>query len=155
EGPRDQEDLTRRADSIGDATAHTVRLTRKLRQVGAGSGGRALARRCVRACAVADPVRPEPADGAGPGTFEVPSVLVDKPMVERADEREVLEVRRSAARPPSDVVCLREPPVAASGKRARSVAVAELPHHPRRGFTRRAADADHRTVGRLDNRLDL
>jgi hypothetical protein len=44
----------------------------------------------------------------------VPSVLVDQLVVEGADEREVVEVGAAAPRPPSDVVRVREAPVAAA-----------------------------------------
>src|SRR5262245_1784925 len=99
-------------------------------------------------------VGPEPADVAVVSALDRPAVLVDEPVVERADEDEVLEVGRPAVAPPHDVVGLREPARAAAGEPAFGVAVAELAQHRRRRLPGQAPEA-HRFAGSvLEDALD-
>src|SRR3990170_2913122 len=59
-----------------------------------------------------------------------PAVLVDEPVVERADQHEVVQVGPAAVTPPADVVSFDEPAGAAAGETALAVAIANLAHHP-------------------------
>jgi len=51
----------------------------------------------MRTGSVSDAAGPEPSDGAGGCSVEVPSMLMHESVVERADERQVVEVGRAAA----------------------------------------------------------
>src|SRR5438093_2994435 len=114
--------------------------------------GPVFARR--RSGAVADPVRLEPLERAVLTPLHGPRVLVHELVMERADQEQIVEVGSAAVSPPRDVVGLREPPRAATRESAFAVAVADLPHHPRRRLTSHAAEADHVARLALDHRLD-
>jgi hypothetical protein len=81
-------------------------------------------------------------------------VLVDEPMMERADQQEVVQVRAAPVPPPHDVVGLGESSRSAPGEPALAVAVADLAEHPRRRFAGGAAETDHVPGPIFDNALD-
>jgi hypothetical protein len=80
-------------------------------------------------------------------------VLVHESMVERADQSQVVQIGSATTRPPSDVVRMREPSVAAPGERARSVAMPKVTHHPHRRLARGPADADDGAAACFDDGL--
>ena len=84
---------------------------------------------------------------------ETPPVLVDQPMVERADEDEVLEIGRAALRPPDDVVRLGEAARPAAREDTSAITVSELPQHPRRGLAAESTDPDHLAASVLEHGL--
>src|SRR4029077_13294573 len=97
---------------------------------------------------VSGPVGTEPGHHAFGGAANPPSVLVNQTLVEPAHEQQVVELGGAAARPPSDVVCVRESPGPARREAAFAVAMAERPHHRRGGLPARPADA-HRIPERI------
>jgi hypothetical protein len=78
---------------------------------------------------------------------------VDEPVVERAHEHQVLEVRPPSLFPPDDVVRLGEALGAAPRKAALAVPVLEVSDHPRRRLTRHATQTDRQPAFILDDRL--
>jgi hypothetical protein len=87
-----------------------------------------------RPCSVESAAGKEPSNRAVGVPLHGPPVLVDEPMMERADQQEVVQVRAAPMPPPHDVVGLGESSRPAPGEPALSVAVADLAQHPRRRF---------------------
>ena len=85
--------------------------------------------------------------------FHRPSELVHEPVVEAADQQEVVQVGSTAVPPPDDVVGLREPTGTAAREAALAIAVPDLPDHPVRGLPRHPTDSDDVSVLVLDHRL--
>ena len=111
-----------------------------------------MARR--RAGFVARSVRPAPQQIPGRLASDRPAVLVHQPVVERADQRQVVKVGSSPVTPPPKVMGLGEPAGAAPGEPALPVAVADLTDHPRRRLAAEASDPQHRAVPIFHDRLD-
>ena len=80
-------------------------------------------------------------------------MLVHQPVVEEAQEDEVVEVGPASVPPPDDVMCLGEPTRPASGEPALAVAVAEQPHHRGRGLPGHPAETQWLTFFVLDHGL--
>jgi hypothetical protein len=70
-------------------------------------------------------------------------VLVDEPMMERADQEEVIEVGAAPVPPPHDVVGLGECSRSAPRESTLAVAEADLAEHPRRRFAGGTAETKH------------
>lgn len=91
---------------------------------------------------MADTAGVEPPDRSILVALDRPPVLVHQPVVERAGQHQIVQVRATAVAPPDDVVRFGEPPRAAPGEPAFPVSVSDLPDHPRRGLAREATEAD-------------
>src|SRR5439155_11179035 len=92
---------------------------------------------------VADPVRAKPTNDPADIALHRPPVLVDEPVMERADEQQIIEVRAAAVAPPHDMVSLGEPARAAAGEPALAVAIPDLTDHPDRGLAGSSAQSDN------------
>jgi hypothetical protein len=79
---------------------------------------------------------------------------VDEPVMERADQHQVVEVRSPTLVPPDDVVGLREASRATSGESALAVPVLQVSNHPRRGLSGHATEPDGQTALLFDDGLD-
>jgi hypothetical protein len=86
-------------------------------------------------------------------TLDAPSILVDQLVVERTDEREVVERGSSTVAPPHDVVSLRESTGTAAWERASLVPIPDLPEHPLGGLSRNRADQERVAIARLHDAL--
>src|SRR5262245_23031752 len=99
------------------------------------------------------PLLAEPGNGSVLLSSYAPAVLVDEPVMERADEHQVLEVRSPTLFPPNDVMGLRESFGAAGREAALAVPVLQVPNHPRRGLPGHATEADREAAVVLDHGL--
>jgi hypothetical protein len=79
---------------------------------------------------VTAPVGPVPDGGPRGAELEVPAVLVDEPVVERAEEPEVVEVGAPAPYPVLDVMAVKDPAGPAAGEQTAPVPKEELAPEP-------------------------
>jgi hypothetical protein len=86
-------------------------------------------------------------------TLDAPSILVDQLVVERTDEREVVERGTSTIAPPHDVMNLGESTGTAAWEGASLVPIPDLPEHPLGGLPRDRTDQERIASARLHDAL--
>jgi hypothetical protein len=103
---------------------------------------------------VAGPVGREPSDRPAPRPGDGPSVLVDQPVMERAQEDQVVQIGAASTLPPDDVVGLGESARPAPREPTLGVAVPQLAKHPRRRLPGHPPDTNRVAHPFLDHRLN-